>query len=332
MKKPVLLITVALTLGLSMTACNKSGKLNTTSKTPAPSGPVEFKLKWPVGEHIVQSLDFKQKSETTVPNQPTPVKQEMAMGQSYGLSVLKEDADGGHEVEMEILRMRMKMNQGSRTLFDYDSDKKSPGDNANPVAEVLQKIVGAKLQFFLDASNSVQRVEGINELRNRLTTSGNPRDPSGAIKGIFSEDYFKQMMDFGQNLPSKPVQPGDSWSATRDISMGEIGALTLNYDITFKNWEQRGKRTCARLEYQGTVKSRPAPNPASNGMTMTIQSGNTSGVSWFDPELGMVIDSNFNQDMKMTITVAMPTRGKTVTQTMTSDVSQEINMKLDSVK
>ncbi len=332
MKRNTLLIIVTLALGLSMVGCKKAGKLDTTTKLPVPAGPVEFKLKWPVGERIVQSLDIQQKSEMSMPNQPGPSKQDMTMDQSYALSVLKEDADGGHEVEMEILSMRMKMNQGGRTLVDYDSNNKSPADTANPVAALLGKLVGTKLEFYLDASNRVQRVDGVDELRNRLTTSNDPRDATAGIKEVFNEKYFKQILDFSRNLPPKPVQPGDSWPVTRDISMGQLGTMLMNYDITFQKWEQRGKRTCARLEFQGTVKSRPAQNPASNKVTMSVRDGNTSGILWFDPELGMFIDNNFNQDMKMSMSLTMPIRGKNVTQTMSGTMSQVITEKMDSVK
>jgi hypothetical protein len=114
--------------------------------------------------------------------------------------------------------------------------------------------------------------------------------------------------------------------------MGDLGAMVMNYDITFQRWEQRGKRNCARLEFQGTVKSRPAQNPGPNGMTVAVQDGSTSGVTWFDPELGMFIDTTMNQDMKMTISVPINMRGKTITQTMTDNMSQAITIKLDSVK
>ncbi|MGA2241154.1 MAG: DUF6263 family protein [Verrucomicrobiota bacterium] len=332
MKKHVLLTTITLALGLSGVGCNKSGKLNTTSKFTAPSGAMELKLKWPVGEHIVQSLDFKMKSEITVPKQPAPIKQDMTMGQSYALSVLKEDADGGHEVEMEFLSMRMKLDQGGKPIIDYDSGKKSPGGSADPMAALFQKTIGAKLQYFLDASNQVQRVEGVDALRARMTTGG-PNDPSTIFKNIFSEDYFKQIMDYSRNLPPKPVQPGDTWSVTRDITEGDLGAIVLNYDMTFQRWEQRGKRNCARLEFQGTVKSRSTQNPAPNGMIIAIQEGNTSGVTWFDPELGMFIDTTMNQDMKMLMTMsgrAAGGGGRTIT--MTNNTSQVITIKLDSVK
>jgi hypothetical protein len=67
---------------------------------------------------------------------------------------------------------------------------------------------------------------------------------------------------------------------------------------------------------------------------MTILDGNSSGVSWFDPELGISIDATINQDLKMAMTIPMNGRGKPAarTQTMTNIMSSAINMKLDSVK
>ena len=135
-------ITVALTLSLSWVGCNKSGKLEKASTFTAPSGPVELKLKWPVGERIVQSFDMKQNMEIFVPNQPNPIKQDMTMGQEYGLSVLKENPDGGHVVEMEFLSARMGMEMGGKA-FNYDSTKKSVNDKADPATAAVQKMIFA---------------------------------------------------------------------------------------------------------------------------------------------------------------------------------------------
>jgi hypothetical protein len=121
-----------------------------------------------------------------------------------------------------------------------------------------------------------------------------------------------------------------------EIAMGPLGTMEMNYTVTFQSWEQHGKRTCARLEFQGTLKSKPDPNAKPAGMTMTISDGNTSGVSWFDPELGMVIDTTANQDMKMNMTMPVNPRGNAAaagkTQTITSIMKQEITIKLESVK
>ena len=140
------------------------------------------------------------------------------------------------------------------------------------------------------------------------------------------------MIGSSQYMPHKPVQPGDTWPVQLEIAMGPIGTLVMDYTFTFQKWEQLGKRNCARLEFRGTIKSKPDENPASKGMTMAIQEGNSSGVSWFDPELGIIIDTTMNQDMTMAMTVPVNVHGKTITQAMTNVMHQAITIKLESVK
>jgi hypothetical protein len=149
---------------------------------------------------------------------------------------------------------------------------------------------------------------------------------------MFSEGYFKQMIDNSQYMPHKPVQPGDTWPVQLEIVMGPMGTLIMDYTFTFQKWEQLGKRTCARLEFRGTIKSKPDENAKPTGMTMAIQDGNSSGVSWFDPELGKTIETSLNQDMTMAMTVPVNVHGKTITQAMTNVMNQVITIKLESVK
>jgi len=333
MNKNIFLITATLASALFWVGCNKSGKLNTASTFTPPSGPVELKAKWPLGEHVVQSMEIKQTAEISVPNQPNPIQQDMTLGQEYGLTVLKENAGGGGEVEMEFLSMRMMMTMAGKPIINYDSAKKSPDDSKNPMAAIFQKVIGAKLQYFMDVSNRVDRIEGMDALLARLESGGRP-DMTASLKSMFNDGYFKQIMDTARYLPSKPVQPGDTWPIEMEIPMGPMGILKIDYTVTFQSWEQHGKRTCARLETQGTLKSKPDPNAAAGGMSMTISDGNVSGVSWFDPELGMVIDASADQDMKMNMTMPMNPRGNATgkTQTITSTMKQVVAIKLESVK
>jgi len=147
MNKNSILIALTLAATLFGAGCNKSGKLDQTSKFTPPAGPVELKLKWPAGERVVNSFDMKMTSEISVPGQPAPIKQDITMGQEYALSVLKETAGGGRELELEFLTMRMSMVMGGRTMMDYDSAKKTPDDRKNQmtasVEKTFQKIIGA---------------------------------------------------------------------------------------------------------------------------------------------------------------------------------------------
>jgi hypothetical protein len=293
-------------------------------------------MKWPVGERIVQNIDFKMNSEISMPNQPAPMKQDLTMGQGFSLSVLKETPGGGHEVELEFLNIRMKMEMGGNPMVDFDSGKKSPGDSEDPAAVMFKKIIGARIQYFMDASNRVERMEGIDALVDRLTTNG-PADAATSIKAMFNEGYFMQIMDGSRYLPSKPVELGDTWPVQLEMPMGPIGTLEMNFTVTFQSWEQHGKRTCARLEFEGTLKSKPGTSPKTGGMTMSISDGKASGVSWFDPELGASIETTVNQDLKMNMTMTMPSTprenaaaGKT--QTFTTLMKEVVNIKLESVK
>ena len=329
-------MTVTLALSLSWVGCNKSGKLNETSKFKTPSGPVELKLKWLQGECVVMNMDTKMDMETSMPGQPAPIKMNMTMGQKYGLTVLKETLGDGHEVEMEFLSARMEMEMGGKTMLSFDSAKKTSADKAKPVADMFGKIVGAKIQYFLNVSNDVERIEGVDELVDRLS-SGGQADALAPLKGtMFSKDHFKQIMSANRFMPPKAVQPDDTWPIKQSFEMGALGTMVTDFTCSFQKWEQIGKRNCARIEFRGTLKSTPGADANPTGMSMSILDGNASGVSWFDPELGITIDTTMNQDLTMAITLPANARANPAaaghTQTMTNIMHQVITIKLESVK
>ena len=103
MNKNAFLITVTLASSLFWAGCNKSGKLDQASTFTTPTGPLELKLKWPAGEHVLQSFDMKLNMELSVPNQPAPIQRDITLGQEYGLTVLNYTAGGGHAVRRALL-------------------------------------------------------------------------------------------------------------------------------------------------------------------------------------------------------------------------------------
>lgn len=110
--------------------------------------------------------------------------------------------------------------------------------------------------------------------------------------------------------------------------------MVLNYHFTFQNREQHGQRTCARLEFQGTVNTKPGSNADPGQMSMTVQDGSTSVVSWFDPELGITIDTTANQNFKLMMQVPVPRACGQAPQMQSfeNDLQQVMTVKLVSVK
>lgn len=326
-KSAPLYTALALALAMAAAGCGKTNKINTPSTTTPPaSGPVELKLKWTPGEHIVQEMDMKMDIQSFLPGMPEPMKQSINLGQKFSLSVVSANPDGGRQIELQFLSVRMDM-ESARGKMSYDSDQDSTNTD-NPLA-LMGKMVGARLEYTLDASNKVEHIDGVDELLDRLSAD----NPAAAqFKSTFNEDYFKQVMDSSRYLPPKPVQPGDTWPIEFELPIGVFGAMHAKYTGEFKDWEMRGQRNCALLEFAGVMEIEPNENSRS-GFNMALHSGKNSGEIWFDPELGMVIDSKANLDMTMIMTV--PTRSPrgaaAGTQTITNQTTQTISFKVDSV-
>ena len=179
MNKNLILIAALLALSLPWVGCNKSGKLGTASTFTPPSGPVELKLKWPpVGERVVFDVEMKQNMESiSCRASPLARKEDVTMEKKYGLTVLKANPGGGHEVEMEFLSIRDRIALGGKTVLDYDSTQKSSAARTNSLTDIYGKVVGSKIRYFLNASNEVERMEGVDELEKRLS-SGPSADAS----------------------------------------------------------------------------------------------------------------------------------------------------------
>ena len=276
---------------------------NWPSTFTTPSGPVELKLKWaPVGERVVLAMDVRRNGEYLTPGQPDPLKEELTVGRKYGLTVLKATPGGGHEVELGFLSIRDRVTLGGKTVLDYDSTNKSSAVGPNSLVDLDGKVAGSKIRYFLNASNEVERMEGVDELEKRQS-SGASADTSAFLWIPFSEGYLKQMMNgLHRCLPSKAVRPGDTWSFQMDTALGPLVAtMVTGYTATFRRWEQHGKRNCARLEFQAIVETKPDPNSNPAGTSISSPEGTISGVSWFDPELGMIIETTGNNDMKMVL-------------------------------
>src|SRR5260370_24512145 len=117
-------------------------------------------------------------------------------------------------------------------------------------------MLSGKVRYFLDANNQIERMEGVNELMNRLNVyEGAKLKPgmtwdnqaldkvlsrirSGArqplddsitfgLKSMFNEDYFRSKLD-PSFLPGKAVQPGDSWTFSRESRENKLGILNAN--------------------------------------------------------------------------------------------------------
>jgi len=289
---------------------SNNARLNPVSRVTPPAGRVVLKMKWPpVGERIVWNLSMIRNGEYVTPDQPNPRKENLTLEKKYVLTVLKASSGGEHEVELEFLGIRNRIVLGGETQLDYDSNEKTSADKTNALADLYEKVVGSKIRFFMNASNEVGWMEGVNELEKQLS-SGAAAATSVFSRIPFGEASLKQIMNMQHRfLPSKPVQPGDTWSFQDEITVGPLGTMSTGYTVTFRSWEKHGERNCARLEFECALKASPDPNSNPAGTSVSSLEGAISGVCWFDTELGMNIDAVMNDDMKMILNIPVNPSG-----------------------
>ncbi len=335
MSKNLLIISAALALSLAWLGCGKSDKLAQHPTFTLPGGPTELKLKWPKGEQILEEMDIKENSEISIPGRSIPIRQDISISQQLGLTVLNESSDGEHEVEMEFLSVRVEVPPGSKTLSNYDSTKKSPADGVNPVADMFRRIIGSKVQFVLSSSNDVERIGGADELAQKLESAGQGNHLEH-FKKFYSEGFLRQMMSATGSMPAKPVQPGDTWPAHIEFATRTAGTLCADDNFAFQSWEKHGGRNCARLEFKGTITNKPVTSSDPARRSVDIIDGRSSGVSWFDPELGLMLETALKHDMSMAITMPVNPEGSAEAASrvrkITEQMNQIINAKLISVK
>ena len=328
MKKLVVLLPLcALAGGLLLTGCSKSKNAVTTAgnngkgadatgTSVASDKPVDMKIKWTVGRKYPMRIELTQSTKTDVPDQPQSVVQEINLSQGMDFSALKELANGGRQLELKFETETMNISRGGATVVSFDSLQSPAQDANNPVAPVLRAMIGARIQYFTDANGKVERMEGADELAQRVAATGNPQ-AQASFQQMFSEDTLKRYGSFADSMPGHPIHIGDTWPFREDVSTS-IGVLTVDVKYTFKNWEQHGDRQCAHVDAAGDITTKTIST--ANGMVVEIKKGKITGEFWFDPALGMIVEADNNQDLALKITTRQ--------QTLSTQFNQKVRMAL----
>jgi len=292
---------------------------------------VELKIKWPAGKRYLNRMVIEQDTETHVPSLPQPLNRTMKQTIDYSLTVLKQLPGGGREIEMEYLTVKMKMETHDKSM-SFDSDSDPMNDGVDPLTAVMRNTVGVRFKYSLDGAGKVEKVEGVKEFVEKVGEKNPQTKPLLAV--MFNEESCKQMFGGAIEsdwLPPEPVMVGETWNSRKEMSSGPLGALQTDYKYKFEGWENHLGRRCAVLEFAGAIKCYPedAASQTSEGMNVSIKDGTTSGTTWFDPKLGMAVDTFIEQDIHMEMNVPGPDGTR---QTVKNRIKQKTSLQLIKVE
>jgi RNA polymerase sigma factor (sigma-70 family) len=276
-----------------------------------PGGAAEMRINWRVGKKYEMRVEFKQSTETPLPNQPQPMKSDVNFTMNYNISALKAIDNGGRQLELEFINETLNVLQGGVNVMSFDS-----ADTSAATPNPARAMIGARVEYFTDADGKVEKVEGVDELMQRIDPTG--KSPMlAAFKDIFTEESLKRYVSYDDLMPNRTIPVGQGWKLKKDIP-SPVGQLAVEMKYTFKNWMQHDDHQCAHIEATGVFSSKDAS--AASGALMEVKNGKVSGDLWFAPDLGMIVDLSTDQTSTLKIT--------TQAQSLTPRVTRKIRMML----
>jgi Family of unknown function (DUF6263) len=305
-----------------LSGCSKSktgGSSSSGSNGGGSSAPVTLKIKWQVGKQYPMQMVLDQAQDIDLGRQQ--VHQKLNLTQGFHYSPLTNLDNGGSQVQMEFDSQNLSFNQNGQEMLSYDTSGSTPihtNRQTGPIAAVMHAMLNAPIVYTFGADGQLESMDGIDSLTSRIDDAMPNNQQRMQFQQLFEPSTLKRYGQLSEGLPDHPVSIGDSWSWSQDIT-NETGVMKVDATCTFKGWEQHNGHNCAHLLVNGDIKTKTV-SAAATGAAVTVKKGIISGENWFDPELGMFVDINSDQDLTMDI--------KTQNMAMTDHMKQNVRMSL----
>ncbi|MBE7502687.1 MAG: hypothetical protein HS113_20845 [Verrucomicrobiales bacterium] len=281
---------------------------------------VDLKPQWKVGQRMVQQYKTTQKQKIGMPNAAAPMQQATEQTQEVAVSVVKQRPEGGHELSVEFLTMKIESKMGETVMLKYDSKTDKTATGENPMSGIFQKLVGAKFTLLTTPEGEVEKVEGLEKVLESLA-AGLPELFAGMVQSMVNSDAVKQMSGLPPNLPKEPVAVGHEWPVKTEVALGPLGTMVLDLRYKYTGLERKRDYSCAVLDHKGFITSKAGSG--TGPVSFSGVSGTTSGRSWYVPSVGTIIDSFADQKMKLKM--------KAMGQDVSMDMDQRVLTKMTEV-
>ena len=229
--------------------------------------------------------------DQTIMNQPSTVN----ISGVYGIEVLSEEA-GIRTLKGVYRNFKMYMKMMGMEI-DVDTDKPNTpvaGDENNPstmVARVFSGIAGKTFTMKVDQEGKVIEVSGIEEMVKSMVDSmdfdaNTKQQMQASLEDQFNEQSIKDA--FAQAFyifPNKKVKDGDSWTKTFTMGGKTPSKQTTTYTVT---------------DIEGDIVTLDTKTDISSVGEMEI-SGSQTGKVLVDSRTGLMVNGNFDQNMKVKV-------------------------------
>jgi hypothetical protein len=286
---------------------------------------VDLTPKWLLGKRYFQSMEMAQSSTVSIGAQK--MEQQMTMKTETVMTVSPHEDGQRKRLNVKYGRMAMEMNMGGQKM-GFDSD--SPG-GTDPLGlgKTLGGLVGKEFRVILKPDGKVDDIENLDQILGELAAAG---PLAGQMSQMFSKETMGQMIEQAafRNIPPHPVKPGETWPMDFQMTLPQIGRITIKGTYRYQTMVDRDGVACAEVVNDGTLGMDIDPGLVGEGaqkLGMRFEGGKLSGTTWFDPAIGMAREGVISQEM--TLKMANPANAG---ESVEVPITQKVAVKLTRIE
>ena len=278
---------------LYFTGCNKSSELSQTEQSSANESEIASKdvdIVWGEdGNSVLLKTNWIPGKEYLF-RQATDMQMDLPLAGAEGsktessidvrIDVQSLDQSSNKIIKLGFDKVKVSMQMAGQNMV-YDSEDP---DNQSPLLKTsLSSFSDQSYEATFDKNNKILSVEG--EDKGAANGLG-----MGRISDV--ETMLQQLGDF--KFPEAMIDPDTKWQNEQTFKMHQIGEMKMAVDYTYEGPSDYNGKKVAKISFVGKAE-------LSGEGLVSFKDSKMSGTLLFDPELGVLSDSETKMDMMMSI-------------------------------
>ena len=274
---------------LYFTACNRSSELSQTEQSSTNESKDMDSVWGEDGKSVLLKSNWIPGKEYNF-RQVTDMKMDLPLAGAEGsktessidvrIDVQSLDQSSNKIIKLGFDKVKVSMQIAGQNMV-YDSEDP---DNQSPLLKTsLSSFSDQSYEATFDKNNKILSVEG--EDKGAANGLG-----MGRISDV--ETMLQQLGDF--KFPEAMIDPDTKWQNEQTFKMHQIGEMKMAVDYTYEGPSDYNGKKVAKISFVGKAE-------LSGEGLVSFKDSKMSGTLLFDPELGVLSDSETTMDMMMSI-------------------------------
>lgn len=268
----------------------------------------QTKLRWKFEKGQKLHYVMSQEMETSVKVAGRKIDSNLTQTIDMTWNFVELQDDGSAKMTQTIDRLQMTVKaQGVEIKFDSKDPAAVPPALA-PLAHLTKALVGQEIGLTMNPRGEVKDVQIPEKILDSLKAVG------PAAGGLLSEDGIKNLSSQGSLVfPEEALSPGKTWKKNQKITTPQVGTMTIDTTYTFAGPAEGAGDGVEKIHADLALK-------LESSLGIDIKSQDNEASFLFDNKAGILRSSQVRQVMTMA--------GKIMDQDFSQDMKTTVSMKL----